>query len=124
MASSPLYLFLNMIVVSFGLGGLREELWRAGMLAGLAGVAPKLFTSVRGQIWAVCIAAISFGLGHLPQGWGGVVQTALLGIGLGLIMVWHRTIWTAVFAHGFFDAVSFVLIAVVTKYWPQLKGLG
>jgi membrane protease YdiL (CAAX protease family) len=34
----------------------------------------------------------------------------LLGLGLGLIMVFHRSIWPAVLAHGFFDATSMALI--------------
>jgi hypothetical protein len=125
LVNSPIYLWLNVTVVSFLLGGFREELWRAGMLAGMAHVAPKWFTSSQGQIVAVCLAAISFGLGHLTQGWGGVFMTAFLGIGLGLIMVWHRTIWTAVFAHGFFDAASFLMIYLLTKYHPEwLQQLG
>jgi membrane protease YdiL (CAAX protease family) len=116
LVNNPFYLWINVTVISFLLGGLREELWRAGMLSGMAHVAPKWFGSVQGQVFAVCLAAISFGLGHLTQGWGGVLMTAFLGIGLGLIMIWHRTIWTAVFAHGFFDATSFFLIYFVTKY--------
>jgi membrane protease YdiL (CAAX protease family) len=125
LVNSPFYLWMNVTVVSFLLGGLREELWRAGMLSGMAHLAPKWFSSVRGQVFAVCLAAISFGLGHLTQGWGGVLMTAFLGIGLGLIMVWHRTIWTAVFAHGFFDAASFLMIYLVTKYRPEwLQQLG
>lgn len=120
LVSSPLYFWLNFTVVSFVLGGFREELWRAGMLAGMAGVAPKVFSSIPGQIAAVCVASISFGLGHLTQGWGGVVQTTFLGVGLGLIIVWHRTIWTAVFAHGFFNATSFLMIYILTKLNPDL----
>jgi len=123
--AKPIYLWLNVSLVSFVLGGLREELWRSGMLAGLAQIAPKVFGSTTGQVWAVCIAAISFGLGHLAQGWGGVLVTSMLGVALGLIMIWHRTIWTAVFAHGFFDAVSFFLLYVAARYFPeQLHKLG
>jgi membrane protease YdiL (CAAX protease family) len=33
-----------------------------------------------------------------------------LGVGLGLIMVLHRSIWPAVIAHGFFDATSMALL--------------
>jgi membrane protease YdiL (CAAX protease family) len=119
LATKPIYLWVNVTLVSFLMGGLREEIWRSGMLAGLAGVAPKAFSSAKGQVWAVCIAAVAFGLGHLAQGWGGVMVTSILGVALGLIMIWHRTIWTAVFAHGFFDAASFFLIYLVAKYFPQ-----
>ena len=125
LASKPILVLLNVTLVSFVMGGFSEELWRSGMLAGLAGVAPNLFRSPKGQVWAVCVAAISFGLGHLAQGWGGVVVTSILGAALGLIMIWHRTIWTAVFAHGVFDAASFLLIYFVAKYYPeQLHKIG
>jgi hypothetical protein len=36
-------------------------------------------------------------------------MAGVLGLSLGLIMVLHRSIWPAVFAHGFFDATSMAL---------------
>jgi membrane protease YdiL (CAAX protease family) len=72
---------------------------------------------------AVTIAALVFGLGHLPQGWGGVAVTAAMGLGLGLIMVLHRSIWEAVLAHGFFNATTFGLLYLLAKFFPeQLPG--
>jgi membrane protease YdiL (CAAX protease family) len=125
LANKPIYLWMNVTLVSFVMGGLREEFWRSGMLAGLGGVAPKVFGTPKGQVWAVCVTAVCFGLGHLAQGWGGVVVTSILGVALGMILLWHRTIWTAVFAHGFFDAASFWLIYLVAKYAPeQLHKIG
>ena len=64
----PVYVAFALTVVSFGMAGFREELWRVGMMAGLAGVAPAVFATRRGQFLAVAIAAIIFGLGHAPQG--------------------------------------------------------
>lgn len=115
----PLYVAFAMTVVSFGMAGFREELWRAGMLAGLAGMAPAVFASRRGQFIAVAIAALVFGLGHLPQGWGGVAVTAVLGLGLGSIIVWHQSAWEAILAHGFFDATTFAALFFVAKYLPD-----
>jgi membrane protease YdiL (CAAX protease family) len=120
----PLYVAFAVTVVSFVMAGFREELWRAGMLAGMAGVAPAIFGTRRGQYFAVIIAALVFGLGHLPQGWGGVAVTAGLGFGLGCIMVRHQSAWEAILAHGFFDATTFALLHVVATYFPDaLKGL-
>lgn len=120
----PAYLLVMMTFVSFVVAGLREELWRAGMIAGLAGLSPKLFAGKRGQIFAVMIAAIIFGLGHFAQGIGGVFLTGALGIGLGLIIVRHQSIWQATLAHGFFDATSFALLAALSKFAPEaLKNL-
>ncbi|MGV3772951.1 MAG: CPBP family intramembrane glutamic endopeptidase [Verrucomicrobiales bacterium] len=115
----PVYLALTMTVISFVVAGLREEFWRAGVLAGLRGVAPRLFGSKKGQYIGVILAAIVFGLGHLPQGAGGAIMTGALGIGLGIIMVRHQSIWEAVMAHGFFNATSFALLFMMVKYFPN-----
>jgi membrane protease YdiL (CAAX protease family) len=120
----PLYVAFAVTVVSFVMAGFTEELWRAGMLAGLAGIAPNLFGTPKGKYWAVAIAAVIFGFGHLPQGLGGVGVTAALGLGLGLIMVRHQSAWEAILAHGFFDASTFAALYVVVNYFPEsLKGL-
>jgi membrane protease YdiL (CAAX protease family) len=120
----PVYLGLTVTLISFVVAGFREELWRAGMLAGLRGVAPKMFGCKKGRYGAVVIAAVIFGLGHLAQGPGAAALTGALGLGLGIIMVRHESIWEAVFAHGFFDATTFVLLYVVQTYFPgQLPGM-
>lgn len=120
----PLYLIVSVTFVSFIVAGLREELWRAGMMAGLAGLAPTVFAGKRGQVFAVLFAAVIFGIGHFPQGIGAVFLTGALGVGLGLIIVRHQSIWEATLAHGFFDATSFVLLAALSKYAPEaLKAL-
>jgi uncharacterized protein len=119
LANDPVFLAINVTFVSFIVAGLREELWRAATLAGMAALFPVLFRKWWGKTLAVFIVAIIFGLGHLPQGPGGVVLTGVLGFGLGMIMVWHRSIWEAVIAHGFFDAASFVALFVIAKYFPQ-----
>jgi membrane protease YdiL (CAAX protease family) len=119
----PLYMAFAVTIVSFVMAGFREELWRAGMLAGLARVAPSIFGTRHGQYLAVGIAAIIFGMGHLPQGWGGVAVTSALGFGLGWIMVRHQSAWEAILAHGFFDASTFAALYFVLNYSPEsLKG--
>jgi hypothetical protein len=68
----------------------------------------------------------------LPQGVGGVILTGVVGFILALVMMGHRSLWAAVIAHGFFDASTFVLLAVIVwnKEWIQrmapdlLKQLG
>lgn len=118
---SPLYLFINLTLVSFIFAGLREELWRAGVLAGLAALFPRLFASVIGKLAAVAIVAVIFGLGHFSQGWGGIALTTALGVGLGAIMVFHGSIWDAVLAHGFFNASSFAMIYLLIRFFPEVS---
>ena len=104
----PVYLLLVVTLVSFVVAGLREELWRAGMLAAFRRLLPARWQNRWGQAAGITFAAIIFGLGHLPQGLAGVFITGVLGIGLGWVMTLHRSLWVAVLAHGFFDAASFL----------------
>lgn len=124
LTADPVYFLLMLTFVSFVVAGLREELWRAGMLAGLRTLFPEKFQSKAGGLLAVAIIALAFGLGHLAQGWGGVALTTLLGIGLGAIIVLHRSIWDAVLAHGFFDATSFVMLYLIARYFPDALQAG
>jgi membrane protease YdiL (CAAX protease family) len=117
--TDPLYFILLVTAVSFVLGGLREELWRAGVLVGLAKVFPRTFSGPWGQWGAVVLVAVMFGMGHLYQGWAGAGMTFVLGLGLGAIMILHRSIWEAALAHGFFDAGTMVLLYL---FGDKLKG--
>ncbi len=107
---NPAYLLLTLTLVSFGVAGLREELWRSSFLAGMKNVWPQQFSSTVGQIFAISIAAVIFGSAHISMGIVAALMAGLLGLGLGIIMVLHRSIWPAVLAHGFFDATSMALI--------------
>jgi membrane protease YdiL (CAAX protease family) len=52
-------------------------------------------------------------------------MTALLGFGLGVIMVLHRSIWPAVITHGMFNAATFAILPWLTEKLPELqKSLG
>ncbi len=119
----PLYFWLSLTLVSFVVAGLREELWRSGFLAGMRALWPRRFGSLQGQLAAVSLGAVVFGLGHLAQGPLAVLPTALLGLGLGAIMVLHRSIWPAVLAHGLFDATTFVVLALLPWLGDQMPQL-
>ena len=121
MRHDPLYFWLTVTVVSFVVAGLREELWRSAFLAGLRSLWPKRFGSVAGRIGAVAIAAVVFGAAHLSMGLSAVLLAGLLGFGLGLIMVFHRSIWPAVIAHGAFDATSLALLPLMMEKLHQLQ---
>lgn len=118
LANDPVYLVLNLTFVSFIVAGFREELWRALSFHLLQRICPGWTHSNAGRVGMVLFVAIIFGIGHLPQGATGVLLTTILGIGLGLIQLYHRSFWEAVMAHGFFDATSFALIAA----FPDLVG--
>jgi membrane protease YdiL (CAAX protease family) len=107
---NPAYYWLTLTLVSFVVAGLREELWRSAFLAGMKKLWPRQFGSTTGQVCAVIIAAVFFGFAHLSMGVLAALLGGVLGLGLGLIMVFHRSVWPAVLAHGFFDATSMGLI--------------
>lgn len=121
--ADPVYLIVNCTVVSFVMAGFREELWRVGMIAGFFVLFPRLDQSVLGRLVTISVVALLFGLGHSVQGGGAVMMTAVLGMGLGAIIVFHRSIWEAVLAHGFFDASSFFMIFLVKRYYPEALAL-
>jgi membrane protease YdiL (CAAX protease family) len=122
LVENPAYFVLSLTLVSFVLGGLREELWRAGMFAGFRHALPQSLTEPAIRWTAVTVSALVFGIGHLPQGWGGVLLTGVLGVGLGMILLRKQSIWPAVFAHGFFDAATFLFLYAMVKF-PALKGI-
>ena len=119
---NPVYFLLTLTLVSFIVAGLREELWRSASLTALRKLWPGKFGTRAGEYVAVALTSILFGLGHLPQGVLAIGATALIGFALGSIMVFHRSTWLAVIAHGMFDAASFVMIALVIDKLPQMPG--
>jgi membrane protease YdiL (CAAX protease family) len=121
MRNNPVYFWLTLTVVSFVVAGLREELWRSAFLAGMKALWPQHFGSRAGQVLAVIICAVIFGLGHLALGSLAVCMAGLLGVGLGLIMVFHGSIWPAVFAHGIFDATSMAMLPWVMSHTKILS---
>jgi membrane protease YdiL (CAAX protease family) len=110
MRDNPVYFWLTLTVVSFIVAGLREELWRSAFLAGMKVLWPQRFGTRAGRVLAVIICAVIFGFGHLAMGSLAVCLTGFLGIGLGLIMIFHGSIWPAVIAHGMFDATSMAML--------------
>jgi len=104
------YFWLMLTLVSFVIAGLREELWRGAMLAGMRALWPKAFGSSRGQYLAVTLIAILFGTMHLGMGLVAAALAGIVGWFLGVIIVLHRSIWPAVIAHGMFDATTFAIL--------------
>lgn len=114
--------FWCMVTLLSASAGVLEEIWRGGMLAGLAGVFPRAFGGPVGRWVAIVPVAVLFGLGHFYMGWAAVVPAAGIGLVLGAITVWHRTIWDAAIAHGLFDASTLAFLAWALQRNPHLLG--
>jgi membrane protease YdiL (CAAX protease family) len=119
--TNPAYYWLSLTLVSFVLAGLREELWRVGTLAALRALWPSAFGSFRGQVVAIGLIAIVFGAAHFPLGPLGAAVAGIVGFLLGLIIIWHRSIWPAVIAHGLFDATTFALLPLTFERLQHLR---
>lgn len=124
LSNDPLYMVMNLTVVSFVFAGFREELWRGASLAALKKLFPKRAHSKGFQVLLVCLLALVFGVGHIPQGIMGVALTTLLGVGLGLIQVFHKSIWEATMAHAFFNATSFLLMPLLPRLMEMMESQG
>jgi membrane protease YdiL (CAAX protease family) len=120
MRNNPVYFWLTLTVVSFIVAGLREELWRSAFLAGMKALWPQRFSTRAGQVLAVIICAIFFGFGHLAMGPLAVCLAGFLGLGLGLIMIFHGSIWPAVIAHGLFDATTMAILPWVMAHTTKI----
>ena len=119
-AGSALYKAIMLSFFSFVVAGFGEELWRVGTMRGLLEIAPRSLSPSAKNCIAVLISAVIFGIGHLYQGFLGMGITALIGIVLGAITLYHRSIWPAVIAHGCFDATSFLMVMLgADKLAPQ-----
>lgn len=107
-----LYKTLMITLVSFVVAGGREEIWRAALMASLGQVAPARWTTGAKIALALLFSSALFGVGHWYQGALGVVGTSLLGVALGAITLRHRSVWPTIIAHGCFDALSFLGLAL------------
>lgn len=117
--SDPWYLLVAATILSFGLGGLREELWRAGVLAAFISLLPATWRNRWGYGAGIVLASIVFGGAHITQGMAGVVMTGVVGLGLGVLMVWRRSYWEPALAHGLFDATSIVTLWAIQRFFPE-----
>lgn len=79
--------------------GLAEEItWR--------GVLPLILAQWTDQIWLiVLLSAISFGLGHLMQGYGAAIVVTLFGAAFHLVVITGDSLWPAIVAHALYDLV-------------------
>jgi len=113
--ANPIYLLLTMTLLSFVAAGGREELWRTACLAALRHLLPDKWAERARWIGAIALSSVIFGLGHIYQGGLGVVITGFIGAGLGVLTWRNRSIWPSMWAHGFFDATSFLLAALAAS---------
>jgi membrane protease YdiL (CAAX protease family) len=99
-----LYILATWTLVAFG----EEMLFRAFLTTRLS----DLFKGIKGSwILALLVSSLIFGLAHISWGIAGVIQTAIMGLILGL--AYFRTkqnLWVTIIAHGLLDTLMFLFI--------------
>ena len=102
--------------------GLWEELVFRGFLLGRLRVA---FGAVDGSprsrtVWAIVVTGILFGAGHGYQGMLGLIQTSAVGMVLGALTVWRKSLWPAVIAHLTIDTIGLFALKVLKPLLEEL----
>lgn len=91
---------LSVIASTMLLVGVYEELTARGFLLARCLIA---FDGV----WApVLVSSVLFGLGHIYQGWIGVVQTTVIGVIFAVFTLRWATLWPAIMAHAAMNTLS------------------
>jgi membrane protease YdiL (CAAX protease family) len=99
-----IYFLPAWIFVAIFKGGFAEELWRIFTLTRFERCFGK-----SGLVFALTFGAVIFGVGHLYQGVGGMISTAIVGSLFGLVYLRRRRAFEAVFAHAAFDMIGITL---------------
>ncbi|MCA9098036.1 MAG: CPBP family intramembrane metalloprotease, partial [Planctomycetaceae bacterium] len=63
--------------------------------------------------WAISlfVTSILVGIGHAYQGLTGMILTAVIGFGFGLVYLANkRNLWSSILTHGFYDTIAFLLL--------------
>jgi len=92
------------IFIAIFKGGFAEELWRIFTLTRFE----KCFGK-SGLLFALIFGAFIFGVGHLYQGVGGMISTAIVGSLYGLVYLRRRRAFEAVFSHATFNMIGITL---------------
>lgn len=90
--------------------GVYEEIMARGFLLSRCRIA------LGGVGGPVLLSSLLFGLGHLYQGWIGVLQTTLFGIVLAALTVRWGTLWPAIFAHATLNTLSLAILEQVVEH--------
>ena len=104
---SQFHFILWIVLVAVFAAGLGEELlWRGFLMDRMERVA-----GLAGRAWLIIlIQGILFGLPHLYQGWGGVIITGVVGLGLGWLRYNRKgNLWALIIAHIAVDVIMMSL---------------
>lgn len=101
--------FIGLLALGWIVGGLFEEfLFRGYLLNRISQVVKK---PDAGKWTGIMLTSISFAIAHSYQGVGGMINTFIFSVVLGLMFyLFKRNTWYVILVHGFFDTYGIVWI--------------
>lgn len=102
------------ILLSVSAGVCEELLYRGFLLHGLLG---EGFFGIRPDVLpALLLGALAFGLGHLYQGWRGMLTSTVMGLAFGMLALGTGSLFLPVVLHAIID------LQILWMYRPDLDG--
>jgi len=86
-------------------GGVKEEIQRAFILH-------RFRQHLGGARVGLVLYSLTFGMGHVMQGWDVGILTALLGVAWGIVFLWRRSAVASIVSHCGFNAAQIIQFAV------------
>jgi len=105
----PKALFLGLLIV-WTVAAFGEEMVFRGYV--LNRTAALIGFPVRSRwLWAVFLSSLVFGLGHIYQGWTGVILSGIAGmVYCGAYVLDGRCLWAPILIHGIYDTSAFLIL--------------
>lgn len=104
-----LWAFLGLLAIGWIIGGLFEEFLFRGYL--LTRVNQVFNSETLGKWAGIMLTSVSFSIAHTYQGIGGIINTFIFSVILGLLFyVFKRNTWYVILVHGFFDTFGILWI--------------
>lgn len=104
-----IWAFIGLLAIGWIIGGLFEEfLFRGYLLSRMN----QLFNHPALGKWVgIIVTSISFSIAHTYQGIGGIINTFIFSVILGLLFYFFkRNTWYVILVHGFFDSFGILWI--------------
>lgn len=105
-AAIPLWVMIPVVVIA----GTYEDIVFRGFLLGRLRILLATRKGWIGDVLSVAISSIIFGLGHVYQGWFGVMKTTAAGVCLAILVLLTKSVWPAMIAHAGIDASTIVML--------------
>ncbi len=119
--SDPLVLILGLLIV-WTVAAFGEEMVFRGFVLNRTS---QFFSSRGTSRWwsAVILSSVVFGLGHIYQGWTGVILSAIAGlVYCAAYFLDGRCLWAPILIHGLYDTSVFLILFLGLE--NKLPGLG